>query len=108
MTNPNALVISKLIPLNEPIPKPPGTPPAKAAPLPAIAFKILGLIDARPPAAESKLGILPDLIAPKALSIPVQTFSLTPKILDAKTNPAAIPFGFDLSSIRDKASAINV
>ena len=51
--------------------------------------------------------MLPDLIAPKAFPIPVKIFSFTPKILDAKTNPAAIPFGFDLSSIKDKASAIN-
>ena len=55
--------MSKFIPPNAPKPKPPADNPARDAPLPAIAFKILGLYDARLPAAESQSGILPVLIA---------------------------------------------
>ena len=70
-------------------------------------INILGFKDARPPIEETKLGMLPDLIAPKTFPIPVNRPSFTPNMLEAKTNPAAMPFGFDLSSIKDKASAIN-
>ena len=89
------------------MPNPPTSAPPSAPPLPATAFNILGLNDARPPIEETKLGMLPDLIAPKTFPIPVNRPSFTPNMLEAKTNPAAMPFGFDLSSIKDKASAIN-
>ena len=71
-----------------------------------MAFNILGLNDARLPAAEIKFVILPLLIASKAFPIPDNKFSLTPNMFDAKDNPAAIPFGFPLSFINNNASAI--
>ena len=49
----------------------------------------------------------PVQIAWKAFPIPVKTFSLTPSRFDAKINQAPIPSGSDLSSINNKASAIN-
>ena len=51
------------MPPNAPKPKPLGIIPARDAPLPAIAFNILGLIAAKLPAALIKLGISPILIA---------------------------------------------
>ena len=63
LTNPNAVVMSKFMPPNAPKPKPPGIMPAREAPLPATALKILGLNAARLPTAAIKFGILPVLIA---------------------------------------------
>ena len=106
LTKLNDDAISKFIPPNAPKPKPLGILPARAAPLPAIASNILGLNEARPPAAEIKFGMSPILIAWKAFPIPDNKFSLTPNKFEAKDNPAAIPFGLDLSLINDNASAI--
>ena len=63
LTKFNALTISKFIPPKAPKPKPIGDIPAREAPPPAMALSILGLKDAKPPAAEIKLGISPVLIA---------------------------------------------
>ena len=63
LTNVNAVAISKFIPPSAPKPNPLGVKPAREDPLPAIAVKILGLYDARLPAARIKFGMSPVLIA---------------------------------------------